>query len=100
MCSLLRGTSMAHRVAVRLLAFLAFPLCVQAQALELSKTVQEFVHVQAPRIVLTHVRVIEGSGKPAVEDQNVVIESGKIVAIEAGTDVAANDGTTVLNLNG
>jgi imidazolonepropionase-like amidohydrolase len=91
---------MAHRVAVRLLAFLAFPLCVQAQALELSKTVQEFVHVQAPRIVLTHVRVIEGSGKPAVEDQNVVIESGKIAAIQAGTDVAANDGTTVLNLNG
>jgi len=91
---------MAHRVTVCLLAFLAFPLCVQAQAPELSKAVQEFVHVQAPRIVLTHVRVIEGSGKPAVEDQNVVIESGKIAAIQAGTDVAANDGTTVLNLNG
>jgi imidazolonepropionase-like amidohydrolase len=91
---------MTHRITVLLLAVLSFPLAAQAQSPELSKTVQEFVRVQAPRIVLTHVRVIEGSGKPAVEDQNVVIESGKIAAIQAGTDVPATDGTTVLNLRG
>jgi imidazolonepropionase-like amidohydrolase len=91
---------MICRTTVHLLVLLPFALTVQAQSPELSKTVQEFVRVQAPRIVLTHVRVIEGTGKPAVEDQNVVIEGGKIVAIQAGAEVAAVDGTTVLNLDG
>jgi len=79
---------------------LAIPLITQAQSPELSKTVQEFVRVQAPRIVLTHVRVIDGTGGPAVEDQNVVIEGAKITAIGAGADVAAANGTTVLDLHG
>jgi len=91
---------MTCRTTVHLLVLLPFALTVQAQSPELSKTVQEFVRVQAPRIVLTHVRVIEGTGKPAVEDQNVVIEGGKIAAIQAGAEIAAVDGTTVLNLDG
>ena len=91
---------MAYRTTVRLLVLFSFPLTAQAQSPELSKTVQEFVRVQAPKIVLTHVRVIEGTGKPAVEDQNVVIEGGKIAAIQSGADVAATDGTTVLDLRG
>jgi len=78
---------------------LSFPLAARAQSPGLSKAVQEFVRVPAPKIVLTHVRVIEGTGKPAVEDQNVVIEGGKIAAIQAA-DLAATDGTTVLNLHG
>jgi imidazolonepropionase-like amidohydrolase len=91
---------MASRSLPRVLALLAIPLTAQAQSPELSKTVQEFVRVQAPRIVLTHVRVIDGTGGPAVEDQNVVIEGAKITAIGAGADVAAADGTTVLDLHG
>ena len=43
---------------------------------------QEFVRVRAPKVILTHVRIIDGTGTPAVEDQNVVIEDGKIAAIE------------------
>jgi imidazolonepropionase-like amidohydrolase len=69
-----------------------------AQAAELSKTVKEFVRVSGPRVVLTHVRVIDGTGAAAVEDQNVVIENGKIAAIEKGVDVAA--GASVLDLRG
>jgi imidazolonepropionase-like amidohydrolase len=79
---------------------LAVPLTTQAQSPELSKAVQEFVRVQAPRVVLTHVRVIDGTGGPAVEDQNVEIEGAKITAIGAGADVAAANGTTVLDLHG
>ena len=91
---------MAYRTLPRVLVMLAIPLTTQAQSLELSKTVQEFVRVQAPKIVLTHVRVIDGTGGPAVEDQNVVIEGAKIVAIGTGADVAAANGTTVLDLHG
>jgi imidazolonepropionase-like amidohydrolase len=66
----------------------------------LSKSVQKFVRVQAPKVVLTRVRVIDGTGAPAVEDQNITIESGKITAIEKGSDVSPASGVTVLNLPG
>ncbi len=71
-----------------------------AQTPELSKTVQQFVRVQAPKVVLTHVRVIDGTGAAAIEDQNVVIEGGKITTLEKGADVAKADGMTVLDLRG
>src|SRR5262245_55813134 len=62
------------------------------------RTVQTYIRVSTPRVVLSHVRVIDGTGRPAVEDRNVVVERGKIVAIDAGADVAPSDGTTVLDL--
>ncbi|HWZ84133.1 MAG TPA: amidohydrolase family protein [Terriglobales bacterium] len=83
----------------------AFAVCsigtlALAQLPELSKTVKEYVRVQSPRVVLSHVRVIDGTGAAALEDQNVVIEAGKITAIQKGADVSAADGTTVLDLHG
>ena len=59
-----------------------------------------FIAVRAPRIVLTHVRVIDGTGAPAVEDENVTIENGKITSIEKAADVAASRGAAVLDLHG
>ena len=66
----------------------------------LSKEVVKYVRVRAPKIVLTHVRVIDGTGHDAVEDQNVVIEGGKITAIQPGADVTSAKETTVLDLHG
>jgi imidazolonepropionase-like amidohydrolase len=64
----------------------------------LSPLTQKYVRVSMPRVVLTHVRVIDGTGKPAVDDQNVVIEAGKIVAVRPGKDVSPEKGVTVLDL--
>ena len=66
----------------------------------LSKLTQKYVRVNSPRVVLTHVRVIDGTGKAAVDDQNVVIEAGKIAAVQPGADVAPSAGVTVLDLRG
>ena len=66
----------------------------------LSPLTQKYIRVNSPRVVLAHVRVIDGTGAPAVDDQNVVIEGGKIVAIQPGADIAAKDGVTVLDLRG
>src|SRR6266404_5314270 len=82
------------------LALLLLPSATQAQSPELSKTVQEFVRVRAPKIVLTHVRIVDGTGAPAVEDQNVIIEAGKIAGIQKGSDVTATADATVLDLHG
>src|ERR1700719_3248170 len=83
----------------RVLGLILLSVTMQAQTLALSKTVQEFVRVRGPKIVLTHVRIIDGTGGPAVEDQNVVIEGGKIAGIEKGADLTATAGTTVLDLH-
>jgi imidazolonepropionase-like amidohydrolase len=82
------------------LSLLVLSALALAQAPELSKAVKEFVRVQSPRVVLAHVRVIDGTGAPAVDDQNVVIESGRITAVEKGADVPPAANTTVLDLRG
>lgn len=45
--------------------------------------VAPFVSISAPAFVLNHVRVIDGTGAPAQEDQAVVIANGKIEAVGA-----------------
>ena len=49
-------------------------------------------------IVLTHVRVIDGTGGPARADQTLLIENGKIAAV--GADAAVPAGAKVLDLAG
>lgn len=87
-------------MAMRALALFLFSLPLTAQVSVPSKEVQQFVRVSAARVVLTHVRVIDGTRAAAVEDQNVVVENGTIRAIEKGADVAAATDTTVLDLRG
>jgi Amidohydrolase family len=83
-------------VAVSVVSFSA----MYAQQPALAPGVQKYVRVNSARVILTHVRVIDGTGKPAVEDQNVTIEGGKISAIQAGADIPSASGTTVLDLRG
>ena len=51
-----------------LLLLLLLLLSVYAQqAASLSPLVQKYVRVSAPNVVLAHVRVIDGTGQPALE---------------------------------
>jgi imidazolonepropionase-like amidohydrolase len=73
---------------------------VASASAQLSKEVLKYVRVRSPKVVLTHVRIIDGTGRAAVEDQNVVIEGGKITAIQQAADVAKAKDTEVLDLRG
>src|SRR5881296_3671869 len=44
---------------------------------------QQFIRVEAPVVVLTHVRIIDGTGAEARDDQTIVIADGKIQSIGA-----------------
>jgi imidazolonepropionase-like amidohydrolase len=79
---------------------LLMPSLLLAQQMSLAPAVQKYVRVNADKIVLEHVRVIDGTGKPAVDDRNVTIQDGKITAIQPGADVGSSSGTTVLDLRG
>jgi imidazolonepropionase-like amidohydrolase len=61
---------------------------------------QQFIRVEAPMVVLTHVRVIDGTGAAPREDQTIVISGGKIQSIEASATVKAPANAQVLDLNG
>lgn len=61
---------------MRRLSFVVCLFYVAAQcsfAQKLSPEVREFVTVDAPTVALTHVRVVDGTGAPAREDQTVVL---------------------------
>src|SRR5258706_2839547 len=89
-----------RHISASVLAVFIISLPAAAQTGELSKNVKQFVRVDAAKVVLAHVRVIDGTGAAAVEDRNVLIEDGKISAIENGTDVTASKGATILDLRG
>ena len=89
---------MRRRVPMAVFVLCCFADSLLGQGSELSKEVKQYVKVDTPRVVLMHVRVIDGTGAPAVEDQNVVIEEGKIASVEKGADVSATVGVTVLDL--
>ena len=60
----------------------------------------QFLAFEAPVVALTQVRVIDGSGRPARENQTVIIQSDRIAAVGAAGTVAIPAGAKVLDLPG
>jgi imidazolonepropionase-like amidohydrolase len=61
--------------------------------------VRQFVKVDAPVLALTHVRIIDGTGAPAREDQTVILTDGKIATV-GGASIAIPQNARVLDLRG
>ena len=58
----------------------------------LGNTVRGFIKVDAPVVALTNVRVIDGTGAPAKENQTLVIRGGNIAEMGDAARVKAPDG--------
>jgi len=69
-----------------------------AQAQKPSATVQQYLKFPSDRLVLRHVRVIDGTGAPALEDRSVFLANGKIASISASSEPAA--GAQEIDLTG
>jgi imidazolonepropionase-like amidohydrolase len=83
------------------LATLLLPPGALAQRADgLSAEVLRYVRVGTSRVILEHVRVIDGTGAAPNPDRNVYLADGKITAITGGADDAAGAGETVLDLRG
>jgi len=61
---------------------------------------RDFVKVDAATVALRHVRVIDGTGAAAREDQTLILAGGKITAIGADASTPVPQGATVLELAG
>lgn len=90
------------KLICRLVLFaLIFELAAHAQqAASLSATVRQYVRVAAQKVVLQHVRVVDGTGGPVLENRNITIEHGKITAVSEGAAVRSDADTTVLEYRG
>jgi imidazolonepropionase-like amidohydrolase len=64
----------------------------------LTPGIQPFVSVNDPIVALDHVRVIDGTGAPAAEDQTILIENGRIAAV--GRSVTVPSQAKHLDLSG
>ncbi|HYG79529.1 MAG TPA: hypothetical protein VD861_04035, partial [Pyrinomonadaceae bacterium] len=67
---------------------------------ELSRETREFISVDAPVVALAHVRVIDGTGSPALADQTVVISAGKIQSVGPAATAKIPEGARVLDMAG
>ncbi|HYJ92760.1 MAG TPA: hypothetical protein VEV84_15730, partial [Pyrinomonadaceae bacterium] len=78
----------------------AFVCLVSSFVFSQSNEVQQFIRVQAPVVVLAHVRVVDGTGAAAVEDQTIVISNGKISAVGPAASTPVPNGAKTLDLTG
>ena len=79
---------------------LAATLPLLAQRAAIGNGIRQFVKVDGAVVAITHVRVIDGTGAPAREDQTVVIRDGNIAAMGASASVAPPEGATVIDGSG
>lgn len=94
---------MRTRLTAVVLVFLAAGAQAQSPR-ALSPAVQRFVSINRPAIAITHVKLIDGTGAPARDDQTIIVENGRIkavgktgqVAIPAGAEVLDRSGHTVI----
>jgi len=61
---------------------------------------QQFIRTEAPLIALTHVRVIDGTGAAAKDDQTIVISEGKIQSVEPSATAKIPANAQTMDLNG
>jgi len=93
------------RLTTRLfLAFLplilgALPAAAQQKS-ALSPVTKSFVAIDAQVIALQHVRVIDGTGAPATENQTLLIDQGNIRELGPDASIKIPEGAKIVDLSG
>jgi imidazolonepropionase-like amidohydrolase len=85
------------RLVKALLVFSAFANVLHAQQPQREDPIAKYVKVPKGTVVLRHVRVIDGTGNPPVEDADILIQDGKILSLGK---VTAPAGAIELDLRG
>ena len=74
--------------------------CFAISSLAQAPDRQQFIRTEAPLIALTHVRVIDGTGAAAKDDQTIVISEGKIQSVEPSATAKIPANAQTMDLNG
>lgn len=80
---------------------LLFSALLEAQTTPtFSPEVRQFISVGAPVVALVHVRVVDGTGAPAQEDQTLILRDGRIQAMGSAATTHPPKDAKVLDLTG
>jgi cytosine/adenosine deaminase-related metal-dependent hydrolase len=71
-----------------------------AQRPQVGPGLAPFVSVNAPVVALTHVRVVDGTGAAARDDQTIIVRDDRILAVGPAASTSVPAGAEVLNLTG
>jgi len=82
-------------LALVLAIFVSSPLLAQT---DLSEDVRKYVAIDVPVVALTNVRIVDGTGAPAVDGRTIVIEDGRIAAVGPVGEVEIPAGAEVHDL--
>ncbi|HEX5871157.1 MAG TPA: amidohydrolase family protein [Longimicrobium sp.] len=80
-------------------ALATLPLAAQERP-AVAPGVRPFVAVDAPVVALTHVRVVDGTGAPARDDQTVIVRGARIESVGPSAGATIPAGARVLDLRG
>ena len=83
-----------------LLAAVLLGCCSLVTAQVPSPLVKQCIKVDAPVVALTHVRVIDGTGAAAREDQTILLSNGKIESVGDASKTNVPKDAQVLDLHG
>jgi imidazolonepropionase-like amidohydrolase len=80
-------------------AAVAAPPAILAPPARPGPAVQPYVKLDAPSVVLRHVKLIDGTGGPAQSGRTIILQGGRITAVGPAS-LRAPKGATVLDLPG
>lgn len=91
-----------RRTGIALIAMIGMlHACARAhERLPVTDALRPYVSVDAPVVAMTHVKLIDGTGAPARDDQTIVIDGARIVAVGPSHSVTIPAGARVLDLTG
>jgi len=85
---------------MKTLSSLLLVSCLVTVTLAQTNERQQFIRTEAQIIALTHVRVIDGTGAAARDDQTIVISGGKIESLGPSANARIPTGAQTLDLTG
>ena len=89
-----------RRVVSAAILALACPILATAQQPQLSQGTREYVSVDAPVVALQNVRVVDGTGDAPAENQTIVIQNGRIIAVGPAASARVPAGARTIDLQG
>lgn len=89
-----------RNILVFVLSAILFSRAGLAQAPNFSAQSREFITTAAETLLLKDVRVIDGTGRQAIEGQSILIDAGKIVAVGRFQDIDVPSGAVTIEMNG
>ena len=82
------------------LSILSLLFCCVVNSFAQAPADRQFIRTDARLVALTHVRVIDGTGAAAKDDQTIVISEGKIQSVEPSASAKIPANAQTLDLNG